>query len=350
MRQTTQNKFLPLFTKNKMNMNLPIPSPRVTIFIPTYNASRFIYETILSALNQEYDFFEILVVDDCSSDNTIKIINEFQDCRIKILKNQKNMGRPFTRNRGIESARGEFIAVLDADDIAEPDRLKIQIDFLEKNPDYAAVGSYANFIDESGNIIYLCKLPQSSSEIQKHILQYNCFIHSSVTFRKSILENVGGYNLNYPYAQDYELFLRLSENYKLFNIDKPLIKYRFHPDQVSQHKLKFQRKLANQARLESYHRRIQNSTLSKDIKKPDIGFFANLKGKEGTLSNDKINLSYTYHKLGKFNIENKLILSAIFSSPLNKDNYIRYALSIQRTKPYNDIIWFIRKIIKTILT
>ncbi len=100
-----------------------ISTPRVTVFIPVFNAEEFLYDTISSALGQTFRNFELLVVDDGSTDNSVTILESFSDNRLRIIKNEINKGRPFTRNRGIELAKGEYPAVLDADDLAEPERL-----------------------------------------------------------------------------------------------------------------------------------------------------------------------------------------------------------------------------------
>ncbi len=119
--------------------------PRVTVFVPVYNAEKFIADTVASVLRQTFTDFELLVIDDGSTDQSIKILESFHDQRIRIERNGKNRGRPFTRNKGLMQARGEYLSVLDSDDLCEPDRLARQVEFLDTHPNIAAVGSRTAF-------------------------------------------------------------------------------------------------------------------------------------------------------------------------------------------------------------
>lgn len=319
---------------------------KVTIFIPLFNGEDYIKETIESALKQDFSDFEVLVIDDGSTDNSLKILSGFTDNRIRIVTNNTNMGRPFTRNRGIELARGEYLAVLDSDDIAETNRLSRQVEFLDKNADIAAVGSFAWYIDDTGNTAFLCEVPTKWTEIAKEILYTNCFIHSSVMFRKQVLIDVGGYNLDFPQAQDYELFLRLCEHYKLANIAEPLIKYRIHSKQVSQTKLASQTRLANLARLNSYKRRKLNKILPSSVTaEPNPDIFDKLTAQKGTLGSNLLSYIHLYRQLKKHKIADKLILSALLASPFSKEIYKEIYFYILRSPLINRLFWYFKRII-----
>ncbi|QPK65310.1 glycosyltransferase [Methylomonas sp. LL1] len=327
-----------------MNSFVSTPSPRVTIFIPVYNAADFIYETISSALNQTYEDFEVLIVDDGSTDNSVKIIEEFGDNRIRVVRNNTNMGRPYTRNLGIELAKGEFLAVLDADDIAMPERISRQVEFLDQHPDIVAVGTSAYYIDNFEKNEILCEVITDSDDISTRIFQTNCFIHSSAMFRKNILVDIGGYNLEYPQAQDYELFLRLCEHYKLTNINKPLVKYRIHSNQVSQTKLASQRRLANIARLNTYRRQFLNGNLPTGAIEPRVSFFDKLFAKNGTLGSDFLFWIKLYRQLRQHKSADSLIFPALLAAPLSAEIYKEIYFCILRSSLANKIRWYLKRL------
>ena len=323
-----------------------IPTPRVTIFIPVFNAEEFLYETVSSALGQIYRDFEVLAVDDGSTDNSVLILENFNDNRLRIIKNETNMGRPYTRNRGIELAKGEYLAVLDSDDLAEPERLSRQVEFLDQHHDFAAVGSSAYYIDSSGNIVSLCEVPTEYDDIRNRIFYTNCFIHSSVMFRRQVLIDIGGYNLAFPQAQDYELFLRLCEHHPLGNIKEPLVKYRFHPNQVSQTKLASQRRLANIARLNAFKIQKKNATLPEGIIEPRINLFDRLSANEGTLGADFLGWINLYRKVGQNRNADKLILPTLLAAPLSPKIHKEIYPYLNRLRSANIIKWYINRLKK----
>ena len=127
-------------------------APKISVIMPTYNSESFLRESIDSILNQTFKDFELIVIDDCSTDSSLKIIKEYKrkDNRIFFLKNDKNLGHNKTRNKGLKIAKGKYIAILDSDDISLEKRLEIQYAYLEKNPHIFLVGSSAIYIDENG--------------------------------------------------------------------------------------------------------------------------------------------------------------------------------------------------------
>lgn len=208
------------------------PFPAITVLMPTYNGAKHIRTAIDSVLSQTFSDFELLIVNDGSGDDTLKVINSYNDNRIRIVTNEVNIGITKSLNRGLKEARGEYIARLDDDDIALPERLQKQCNFLNTHQDVVLVGSFVEYIDKNGNPIRIRKTPIKPRVIQYELIYANCFYHSALMFRKEEILSIGGYNEDFKHAQDYELFSRLRDGYKLANIPEVLIQYRMNPDSI----------------------------------------------------------------------------------------------------------------------
>jgi len=215
-----------------MNKNQPF----VTVFTPNYNNSKYISETIESILNQSYSNYEYLIIDDCSTDNSWAIIQEYakKDKRIRIAQNKKNMGIVKTRNKGFinRSPKSEYFAIIDSDDVSIPHRLRTQVEFVEKNKDYGLVGSNTFIINGASKIVGFRQYPLNDTEIRKKITRFNPFAQSSVTIRTRTIEQTGLYDEHWEVCQDYDYWLRIGINWKFANIDEALIKYRISKTQV----------------------------------------------------------------------------------------------------------------------
>lgn len=206
--------------------------PIITVFMPAYNAGKYIKESISSILNQTYTHFELLIINDGSTDNTLEIISGFNDQRIRVINNAQNMGLLYTRNLALIEVNTEFIAIMDSDDVAMPERLAIQLKELSDNSNIALIGSQASMIDENGKIIQEKMYPVIDEELLKvSIPFYNSFVHSSVMIRSNILRDLGGYKEDY--AEDYDLFLRAATQYRIKNLPDILIHYRNHVSGIS---------------------------------------------------------------------------------------------------------------------
>mgnify|MGYP003999977059 CR=1 FL=1 len=199
--------------------------PLVSVIMSIYNGEKYLKESVWSILKQTYENFEFIIIDDGSTDETLNILNTISDLRLKIIS-KKNTGLTKSLNYAIGIAKGDLIARIDVDDIANQERLAVQVDFLIKHPKVALCGSWAKFIDEVGNEIGKYKVPINYSEIKHNILLHNPIIHSSVMFRKKVFNQVHGYNEKYRYAQDYELWGRIVPKYEVINLPQYLIKYR----------------------------------------------------------------------------------------------------------------------------
>jgi glycosyltransferase involved in cell wall biosynthesis len=227
--------------KKPGRVTLPIPSaqsdliPMLSIVMPLYNAAPFVGEAIQSILNQSFKDFELIIIDDGSTDNSLKIAQSFSDPRIRILKNDENKGIVYTRNRGLHEMKGRYFAPFDADDIAHPDKFSIQLEFMEKHPEFGLVGTWAYHIDPLGNRISSSyKLSGSPESIPIKMLFRAYFIQSAVVFRKEVLPPEG-YTTGYDIAEDYKIYFDTAQKFKTWNIPRYLIEYRIHP-QSSTHR------------------------------------------------------------------------------------------------------------------
>ena len=193
-----------------------------------YNGLPYLKESIESILNQSFKDFEFLIIEDCSSDTSLELLEEYakKDDRIKLIKNSQNEGLGINLQKGVELAKGEYIARMDDDDISLTHRLQTQYDFAQANPDIDIIGSFATDINESGNEIGTRKMPTSHEEIIKYI--WTCpIIHPTSFMKKESLLKAGSYG-DEKRRQDYALWFRCAKNgLKFANIPEPLLKYRF---------------------------------------------------------------------------------------------------------------------------
>lgn len=207
--------------------------PVVSVLMPVYNAEGYVKEAINSILNQTFKDFELVVLNDASGDSSKDAILSFQDTRIRYIENEQNKGLSFSRNRLLSEARGEYIAWLDADDIAYPTRLAEEYRFLEEHPDYAMVASWARLVDATGkptgNFI---KSYIPDEYLSALLLFVNYFVQSSVLLRKSCLPEVH-YRPEFPPTEDYEFWVRIAAKYPVAILSKTLVDYRIHTTNVS---------------------------------------------------------------------------------------------------------------------
>lgn len=210
-------------------MNLP----KISVIMPVYNGELFLAASINSILIQTYRDFELIILNDNSTDNTKKIILEFQkkDCRIVYIEFNENKGPASLRNKGIEIANGDFIALNDADDISIINRFEEQVRLLNANENIGVCSSwYTTFgadIKEK-----LVKKPSESIDIFLKMLTFNCIGNSTVMFRKNILGEIKFKNEFVP-CEDYKFWSELVQKTDFYTIKKPLLKYRLHENNIS---------------------------------------------------------------------------------------------------------------------
>mgnify|MGYP000500499379 CR=1 FL=1 len=311
----------------------------ISVILPIYNAERYLKQSIQSILCQTFTDFELLAINDGSIDSSSEILSSFNDKRLRIINNDKNRGLIYTLNRGIEEAKGKYIARMDADDIATPNRLSLQVQFLEQNSSVALVGGCAEFIDENDIPFMSCKVPLSHNEIIQEIFSANCFIHPSVMFRTSVIRSLGGYRSEALHAEDYDLWLRIIEHHQVANLPDNLILYRIHPNQVSQRKLRLQRVAADHSRFSALTRCKEAGRITSEITAEISTFWQKIQGKKPSVGADYCNWIYTYHAMGRKDLAYNLVVPAIISAPLCGKLYK------ELFRPINDTV-FIRGITK----
>ncbi len=205
---------------------------QLSIIIPTFNAERYIKEAIDSILSQTFQDFEILIIDDGSDDRTLDILKGYNNQRIKILYGPKK-GISAALNLGIDSAKGEYIARMDADDISLPSRFEKQIKFMSKNTDIDICGTSALRFTENGNS-YVWSKPENDIDIKTMLLIDVPMIHPTIMFRKSTLDKYNlKYSEKYNASEDFDMWVRASKFAKFYNIQEVLLKYREHSNNAS---------------------------------------------------------------------------------------------------------------------
>ncbi len=207
---------------------------KLSVLMPVYNAERFLQEAIESVLGQTFKDFELIIINDGSTDNSQAIIDKYQaqDNRIRAYQ-QENKGLIATLNKGLKLAKADYVARIDADDACYPERLQVQYDYMLDNDDLILCGSFYDVIDDGSRFIEQVRPPTSDEACRKSLMQGNIFIHSSVIYKKEVVLQIGGYRSAFKYAEDYDLWLRLIEVGKVGNIAQFLVQRRWHSTNTS---------------------------------------------------------------------------------------------------------------------
>lgn len=229
----------------------------VSVLMPVYNGGKYLAEAIESIGSQSYTDWELIIVDDGSTDDTAKIISQYRDNRIYYLRNKQNIGLVATLNKGIEYCSGKYIARMDADDVANPERLSCQVAFMEAHSKYVMCGTNAIVIDTRGNQIGKIRNLKTNNYLQINLLFSTPFIHPSVMMRREVLFD-NKYNRDFKHSEDYDLWCRISRAGKIANIGKELLKYRWHDTNISVVNSEFQ----NNQRLRIYRRELDQLGLN----------------------------------------------------------------------------------------
>ncbi len=203
--------------------------PLVTVILPAYNSGFFIAAAIQSVLDQSYPHFELLILDDGSTDHTVDLARSFTDNRINIYLSPSNLGQAHQMNRGFELASGEFICMMHADDIMKPVRLERQLRFLNDHLPVGVCGTNIELIGEKNGPY---NFPEGNANCRNRLLDTVPFAHSSVMFRSAIVKNSFLYKQHYVPAEDYELWTRLAMVTDFDNVQECLLEYRVHPNQA----------------------------------------------------------------------------------------------------------------------
>jgi glycosyltransferase involved in cell wall biosynthesis len=208
-------------------------NPKITILMPAYNTGKYIHEAISSVIEQTFTDFELLIINDGSTDDTLAIINTFNDARIRVIS-QDNKGVANALNNGLKNARAPYIARFDADDVCYPNRLQVQYDFITAHPDYSIIGSACDYADVNGEYVFTYQpAAYSNTEIQQLDYKICPFIHSGVFYKKDVVLKAGGYNEHAYTFEDHFLWANTLKNEKACNLQQPLIKVRWNPESIT---------------------------------------------------------------------------------------------------------------------
>ena len=211
---------------------IDLKNPKVSVIMPVYNAEKYLKDAIESILNQTFTNFEFLIINDGSNDKSKTIIESYNDSRIRLLNNKENSGLAKVRNKGISEAKAEYIAWLDADDTSHPLRLEKQVKLLDNYPEIGICGTWVKTIGTKNS--HKWRYPTNPDFIRCRMLFDDPLATSSVMLRKKLLVGHNqNFDLNYPPAEDYDLWERLSYCCKITNIPKILTFYRLHGNQTS---------------------------------------------------------------------------------------------------------------------
>ncbi|KKU87481.1 MAG: Glycosyltransferase [Candidatus Beckwithbacteria bacterium GW2011_GWC2_47_9] len=225
--------------------------PSLSVVMAVYNQAETLNPAVKSILEQSFPDFALVIVDDHSTDETPELLRQWRlkDKRVKVITNSRHLGLTKSLNVGLKQAKTRFIARMDGDDVAMPERLKRQRDYLLSHPKIGLLGTAVRLIDEAGKPLRVKQLPSSPETIRQSILSGCPFIHPTWMLRKSVLDEVGVYNEAFSYAQDYDLALRIVSRFLTANLLDPLLNYRVNSGEtISLKHLKQQEWLALRAR------------------------------------------------------------------------------------------------------
>ncbi|MGH0035822.1 MAG: glycosyltransferase family 2 protein [Myxococcota bacterium] len=208
-------------------------SPLVSVVMPAYDRERYLGRAIASLRAQTFEDFELIVVDDGSRDATAEIAESIDDPRIRVVRNATNLGVSACRNLGLDLARGELVANLDSDDVADPRRLERQVDFFRAHPETALLGTWAWQIDEDDRRLGAIERPWGTDRIRSQLLFRNCFKNTTVMGRRDVLDRYR-YREGFHVNEDVDLHVRIALDHPVDNLPECLTSYRSHTESLSQ--------------------------------------------------------------------------------------------------------------------
>lgn len=295
------------------------PNELVSVIIPTYNRANLIQQSVKSVLNQTYNNFEIIIIDDGSSDNTEEVINKLNDNRIRYIKHAVNKGASAARNTGIREAKGKYIAFQDSDDHWLPDKLEKQVKRIENTPDHvgAVFGGYW-IIGKGNEKRYFPEQVIKDGNIFHTLLKGNVVGMPVVMIKKICFDKVGYFNETLPALEDWELLLRISRDYEFLYINEPLVTVYETENSISMH-------MENTVEAWTFIFNKYYDVISKDIE---------------TLALHYYTMGKYYIKSGKYKDGKQLIFKAFKTSPKNIKYIIEVLLLLMGKKVYvNKRIW-----------
>jgi glycosyltransferase involved in cell wall biosynthesis len=209
-----------------------VKTPAVSVVMGVFDGAPWVGAAVESLLEQTLADLEVVVIDDGSTDGTPDVLASIRDSRLRIERRARQ-GLTRALNHAIDLARAPFIARLDADDLALPERIALQHQYLESHPDVGLLGTGARELDPTGREVAILRPPVDDSAIRRALIRANPFVHSSVMMRRTVLDRVGRYDPSFPVAQDYDLWMRIARVSRLANLPELLVIRRLPPGRIS---------------------------------------------------------------------------------------------------------------------
>lgn len=241
---------------------------KVSLIMPVYNAGQYVQSAIESILNQTYDNIELILIDDVSTDFTMQQVKRYRDDRIQVIHNKKNMGIAYSRNRGLDTATGDYIAIMDDDDISSLDRFDEQVSYLEEHPDIDVVGGKYQLIDEEDTVFYeSSKAYCNPLYIKALFLFQNIYSNGEMMFRRRIIDKYGiRYSENQYGMEDFKFWIECSKVVRFTTIDKVFLQHRIHEQsETSRNKtIRLSERELHRMKLQAYSMELSNIFLTQD--------------------------------------------------------------------------------------
>lgn len=238
-------------------------TPRVSVLMSVRNGAGHVEGAVESVLAQTFEDFELVVIDDGSTDDTFERLSGFADRRVRIVRNDVNLGLTRSLTLGLGLIQAELVARQDADDRSYAQRLERQVALLDERPEIAWCGTWARIVDGEGRILVRAHVATEPEEIVRLLPEHNQFVHGSVLFRRDAVASAGGYRDVFRFAQDYDLSLRLAEREGLANVPEELYELTSHRDRLSLERLEEQQWYAELARRLAAERRLGPDALQR---------------------------------------------------------------------------------------
>jgi glycosyltransferase involved in cell wall biosynthesis len=235
--------------------------PKVSVVMSVYNGEKYLREAVDSVLGQTFRGFEFIIVDDGSTDRTWAVLQSYDDPRIVPLRNEENIGLTQSLNKALAVASGEYIARMDADDVSLPERLEKQVAYLDAHPEVGLLGTWVEIMGERGERLSVLRRPMDPPFIKWSLLFDNYLFHSTVMYRRSLVEKLGGYNTS-RYAQDYDLWSRMSFETQIAKLPEALVRWRRHTAGITAQKLARQEALAAEISAGNIRRLLSRDSVS----------------------------------------------------------------------------------------
>ncbi len=233
--------------------------PLVSVIMPVCNASAYLYEALNSTLYQTYKNIEVVIVDDACTDDSMDIVHSFYDKRIRVIRNTENIGLAASLNKAIQLAHGEYLARMDADDIAFPDRIEKQVTFFEQHPEVDVLGTAMQYI---GHSTYLNFFPEHHEACKSFLVFNVCFGHPSVMLRKHVFSSRDNfYKAEYKqYSEEFDLWCRLVDRFRFHNLPEVLLYYRTFPPSIKGEAESFRKRNSAEVRRGYLSRKLNHFT------------------------------------------------------------------------------------------